>query len=76
LWFGLAAEIVGILAMVYWPPLARLMEHYPIPAPYWALLVTFPIILFSADWVNKRIIPRRKSLQALSTESWRTNKED
>jgi magnesium-transporting ATPase (P-type) len=75
LWFGLAAEIVGILVMVYWPPLARLMEHYPIPAQYWALLVTFPIILFSADWVNKRIIPRRKSLQSLSTESWITNKE-
>jgi len=69
LWFGILVEIVGILVMVYWPPLAGLMEHYPIPPPFWAMLVTFPVILYSADWVNKRIIPRRKSLQSVGTES-------
>jgi Ca2+-transporting ATPase len=69
LWFGIIVEIVGILVMVYWPFAAGLMEHYPIPAPYWALLVTFPLILYGADWVNKRIIPRRKSLQNVGTAS-------
>jgi magnesium-transporting ATPase (P-type) len=68
LWVGIAVEVLAILLMVYWPPLQRIIEHYPIPAQYWGLLLTYPIILYSADWVNKRVIPRRKSLQMMPAE--------
>jgi magnesium-transporting ATPase (P-type) len=68
LWLGLAVEIVAILLMIYWPPAARALEHYPLPPHFWALLATYPFILYTADWVNKRIIPRRKSLQAITPQ--------
>lgn len=69
LWLGIGVEVVAILLMVYWPPLQQIIEHYPIPDQYWGLLLIYPIILYTADWVNKRIIPRRRSLQTISSTS-------
>jgi Ca2+-transporting ATPase len=69
LWLGIGVEIIAILLMVYWPPLQDVLEHQPIPPEFWAWLLTYPLILYSADWINKRLIPRRKSLQMTSTDA-------
>jgi magnesium-transporting ATPase (P-type) len=57
---GVAVELVGILALVYVPPLAAAFEHTPIPAPYWIGLGSFGLVLYSLEWIRKRIYRVRR----------------
>lgn len=53
--FAIIAEIMGILLMVYFPPLAAAFEHQPIPAQFWLGLALFWLILYSLEWIRKQI---------------------
>jgi len=58
---GIAAEIVLILAMIYVPLLARLFEHLPLPPLYWLGLALYAPVLYTLDWLRKRIGTHRNS---------------
>lgn len=51
-------EVVAIFAMVYLPPLANVFGHQPIPPIYWIGLGLFGLILYSLDWIRKRLSQR------------------
>ncbi len=50
---GIVIEIMIILALIYFPPLAKMFDHYPIP---WFLglgLIIFAPTLFLIEWIRK-----------------------
>jgi len=59
--FAVAAEIIGIVTLVYWPPLAQHFEHVPIPLFYWVGLSMFSLIVYGLEWIRKRIVRGWKS---------------
>jgi len=56
LWLSVMIELAGILAMIYFPPLARAFGHEPLPGIYWFGLILFPLIIYGADWLRKRLL--------------------
>lgn len=50
------AEILGIVLIIYWPPIAQHFEHVPLPIFYWAGLSLFALIIYSIEWIRKRIV--------------------
>jgi magnesium-transporting ATPase (P-type) len=52
---SVAVELIGILALVYIPPLAAAFEHVPIPGKYWIGLGSFGLILYSLEWIRKYV---------------------
>jgi magnesium-transporting ATPase (P-type) len=57
---GIAIELAILLALVYFPPLAHLFDHAPIPAVLWVGLITFPVIIYSLDWIRKWFVRWRE----------------
>jgi len=53
---AVAAEISGIVTLIYWPELAQHFEHVPIPAYYWVGLSMFSVIVYSLEWIRKQIV--------------------
>jgi len=53
---AVVVEVVGILTIIYWPVLAPHFEHVPIPAFYWVGLSMFSLIVYSLEWIRKRIV--------------------
>ena len=53
---GVAAEFLGIWIMVYQPNLATYLQHKPLPLEYWAGLASFPLILYSLEWIRKQAV--------------------
>ncbi len=53
---GVAAEFLGIWIMVYQPSLASYLQHKPLPLEYWAGLASFPLILYSLEWIRKQAV--------------------
>jgi Ca2+-transporting ATPase len=56
LWGGVAVEILIILMMIYIPPLAKIMDHVPLPWIFWPFLAMFGPILYLLEWSRKEII--------------------
>jgi P-type Ca2+ transporter type 2C len=64
---------VTLLGLVYFPPLANLLQHVPMPLVFWLWLSLYPFILFSLDWLRKDIIQRTASKNVTvvhSPRSW------
>jgi Ca2+-transporting ATPase len=55
---SVAAEIVLVLVLIYWPPLARLFNHKPLPAAAWLWLGLYPSAIYGLDWIHKAIARR------------------
>ncbi len=53
---GIIAEILIILVLIYFPPLAKMFDHYPIPWIFWLGLILYAPILFLLEWIRKFII--------------------
>ncbi|HJW91794.1 MAG TPA: cation-transporting P-type ATPase [Anaerolineales bacterium] len=53
LFIGVAVEIGLIIALIYLPPLAVVFQHVPLPPILWLWLGTYPLILYSLEWVRK-----------------------
>lgn len=52
--FAILLEVVSILLLVYFPPLAAAFEHQAIPARFWIGLSLFGLILYSLEWIRKQ----------------------
>ena len=64
LW-GILAEIVIILVLIYFPPLARTFNHVPLPPIFWAGLSLYAPALYSLDWIRKSVVRRLESAKGL-----------
>jgi Ca2+-transporting ATPase len=53
---GIAIEVAILLGLVYFPPLAGLFEHFPIPLSLWLGLLAYPIAIYALDWLRKGIL--------------------
>jgi len=53
---GIVGEALLILLMIYWPPLARVFEHRPLPLAWWAGLILYAPALYLLEWVRKHIL--------------------
>ncbi len=54
--FGIAVEIVLVLVLVYFPPLAAALDHVPLPLAWWAWLAPYGLVLYSLDWIRKSLL--------------------
>jgi P-type Ca2+ transporter type 2C len=52
---GIIVEIMIILALIYFPPLAKMFDHYPIPWYFWFGLILYAPIIFLLEWIRKFI---------------------
>jgi magnesium-transporting ATPase (P-type) len=50
---GIAADLLMLFVLVYLPPVARMFGHAPLPPLLWVGLATFPVLLYSLDWLRK-----------------------
>jgi sodium/potassium-transporting ATPase subunit alpha len=56
---GIAGEILFAWALLYWPPMQRLLGTGPVPVPIVLLAACGIPILFGLDWLRKRLLARR-----------------
>ncbi len=61
---SIGVEIVLMVLMVYWPPLAKLFEHVSIPPLYWVGLFLYAPLLYGLDYGRKIITGRKQSFIA------------
>jgi magnesium-transporting ATPase (P-type) len=54
--FGIVAEFLGIWIMVYFDFIAEQFSHSQLPFRYWVGLFTFPLILYSLEWLRKTFL--------------------
>src|SRR3990170_893619 len=64
LW-GILAEIVIILVLIYFPPLARTFNHVPLPPIFWVGLSLYAPVLYSLDWIRKSVVRKLESAKRL-----------
>jgi len=57
---SIGVEIVLIVMMVYWPPLAKLFEHLSIPPLYWLGLFLYAPLLYGLDYGRKILAGRKQ----------------
>jgi magnesium-transporting ATPase (P-type) len=53
---AIAIELAILLLFVYFPPLANLLGHVPIPGEYWVLLILYAPILYFLEWIRKWMV--------------------
>jgi Ca2+-transporting ATPase len=53
---GIAVEMIILLGLVYFKPLAGLFEHYPIPITLWLGLFFYPVGVYALDWLRKVVL--------------------
>ncbi len=63
---GVLLEFLGIWAIIYFDFLSVHFEHVRIPIRYWLGLASFPLILYSLEWIRKQIA-RRMDARAQQT---------
>jgi P-type Ca2+ transporter type 2C len=56
LWVSIVLEILGILALIYVPFLAKIFKHIPLPAWMWIGLGLNALVLYSIEWIRKAIV--------------------
>ncbi len=61
---GIAIEILIILALVYYAPLASLFQHVPLPAIFWAGLASYALVIYSLDRIRKEAVWRIERARA------------
>lgn len=67
---GIGAEMVILLGLIYFPPLARLFEHRPLPPILWLGLCLYPLVIYSLDWIRKWVLRwRENTLKSSNTDS-------
>ncbi len=66
---AVAAEVIGIVVIIYWPLIAPHFEHVPIPLFYWVGLSMFSLIVYGLEWIRKRIVRGLKNRQKSETAS-------
>ncbi|MBP1701611.1 MAG: ATPase, P-type (transporting), superfamily, subfamily [Chloroflexi bacterium] len=54
--FGVATEIVMILVLIYFPPLARAFNHVSLPLIWWVWLAPYGLFLYTLDWIRKLMV--------------------
>ncbi len=59
--FGVVVELIGIWSIINYQFLAKNFEHLFIPYRYWLGLITFPIILYSLEWIRKQFVRRMEA---------------
>jgi magnesium-transporting ATPase (P-type) len=69
LWIGILIEILGIVAIIYIPFLAKIFNHTPLPAWMWIGLGLNPVVLYSMEWIRKAIVRSIKNLRAGKTSA-------
>ncbi|RPJ20656.1 MAG: cation-transporting P-type ATPase, partial [Chloroflexi bacterium] len=69
LWIGILIEILGIVAIIYIPFLAKIFNHTPLPAWMWVGLGLNPVVLYSMEWIRKAIVRSIKNLRAGKTSA-------
>jgi Ca2+-transporting ATPase len=53
---GVTIEIGMILILIYYPPLAEVFQHAPLPPVVWLGLGLYGPILYSLDWLRKVLV--------------------
>ena len=53
---GIGIDLAILLVLVYFPPIARLFGHVPIPASFWIGLSLFPLVVYGLDWIRKWVL--------------------
>ena len=56
--FGIMVSILLIMILIYFPPFARVFNHYPIPPVLWIWLGFYGPVLYALDWIRKAIFLR------------------
>ncbi len=51
---SIGLEVISILLLIYFAPLASAFEHEPIPGKYWLGLSLFGLVLYSIEWIRKQ----------------------
>ncbi len=52
-------EILLVVVLVYYPPVAQAFDHVALPAFFWLGLGLFAPILYGLDWLRKMYFSRR-----------------
>ncbi len=65
LWLSVGLEILMILLLIYFKPLADWFGHLHMPPVYWGLLAFYGLVLYSLDWLRK-VVFRRSSMSKSS----------
>lgn len=63
------AEVLGIIIMIYWEPIAQKFEHIPLPGVYWIGLSLFALSIYGIEWIRKQVVRILKSRVKLETLS-------
>lgn len=63
---GVFVEILIILILIYFPPLAEIFNHVPMPSYFWIGLALYPFVLYSLDWIRKGIVRRMQREERLT----------
>lgn len=58
---AIVLEVVSILLLIYFPPLADAFEHQAIPAKFWLGLALFGLVLYTLEWIRKQAARWRAS---------------
>ncbi len=59
--YGLAAEVVLILGLIYLPPLRSVFDLYPLPPLFWGWLVFYAPLLYGLDRLRRSLARRLRS---------------
>ncbi len=52
-------EILLVLVLVYYPPLAEVFDHVALPPVFWLGLVLYAPALYGLEWLRKMYFSRR-----------------
>jgi magnesium-transporting ATPase (P-type) len=66
---AILAEIVGIVTLIYWAPIAQRFDHFPLPVFYWIGLSLFSLSIYGIEWIRKRIVRGMRSRSKLEMPS-------
>jgi sodium/potassium-transporting ATPase subunit alpha len=66
---GVVIEICLILIIIYFPPLAKIFQHVPLPFPFWLWLIFYPLILYSLEWIRKSVSRRFRKQKIAESRS-------
>jgi len=56
--YGNLVSVLLILVLIYFPPLARIFHHEPIPPLLWIWLGFYAPTLYGLDWLRKYFLRR------------------
>ncbi len=63
LWASILIEIIGIVAIIYTPFLAKIFKHIPLPAWMWVGLGLNALVLYSIEWIRKAVVRGIKNMR-------------